>query len=146
MHYTTCHYCCFSRLLASSRNLNRWILPVAVFGSSGTNTIQRGYLNGARRSFTNAFSSSSSAGLGARSRASTTNASGFTSSSWSAAPTTPASTTAGCSASAPSTSAGDTHIPPAEVEGRSEEHTSELQSHSDLVDRLLLEKKNIDWR
>src|SRR5436190_9808170 len=26
--------------------------------------------------------------------------------------------------------------------GRSEEHTSELQSHSDLVCRLLLEKKN----
>src|SRR5437588_4633246 len=29
---------------------------------------------------------------------------------------------------------------------RSEEHTSELQSHSDLVCRLLLEKKNIDAR
>src|SRR5438132_5080036 len=28
------------------------------------------------------------------------------------------------------------------VQGRSEEHTSELQSHSDLVCRLLLEKKN----
>ena len=28
--------------------------------------------------------------------------------------------------------------------GRSEEHTSELQSHSDLVCRLLLEKKNKD--
>src|SRR5436190_11253759 len=28
-----------------------------------------------------------------------------------------------------------------EAEGRSEEHTSELQSHSDLVCRLLLEKK-----
>src|SRR5437588_5998769 len=28
------------------------------------------------------------------------------------------------------------------IEGRSEEHTSELQSHSDLVCRLLLEKKN----
>src|SRR5438034_3594951 len=28
-------------------------------------------------------------------------------------------------------------------QGRSEEHTSELQSHSDLVCRLLLEKKNI---
>src|SRR5438034_7213108 len=31
---------------------------------------------------------------------------------------------------------------PARVELRSEEHTSELQSHSDLVCRLLLEKKN----
>src|SRR5260221_6274049 len=29
----------------------------------------------------------------------------------------------------------------AEADGRSEEHTSELQSHSDLVCRLLLEKK-----
>src|SRR5438132_7042577 len=29
-------------------------------------------------------------------------------------------------------------------EQRSEEHTSELQSHSDLVCRLLLEKKNTD--
>src|SRR5438034_2589072 len=29
------------------------------------------------------------------------------------------------------------------VVGRSEEHTSELQSHSDLVCRLLLEKKNV---
>src|SRR5260221_5551213 len=28
---------------------------------------------------------------------------------------------------------------------RSEEHTSELQSHSDLVCRLLLEKKKITW-
>src|SRR5436190_17494689 len=30
------------------------------------------------------------------------------------------------------------------VDVRSEEHTSELQSHSDLVCRLLLEKKKID--
>src|SRR5260221_3836440 len=30
--------------------------------------------------------------------------------------------------------------------GRSEEHTSELQSHSDLVCRLLLEKKNTSER
>src|SRR5438034_7449420 len=31
---------------------------------------------------------------------------------------------------------------PTYATGRSEEHTSELQSHSDLVCRLLLEKKN----
>src|SRR5438034_6203066 len=31
--------------------------------------------------------------------------------------------------------------PPLDEPGRSEEHTSELQSHSDLVCRLLLEKK-----
>src|SRR5260221_6098362 len=33
------------------------------------------------------------------------------------------------------------HIANAEITHRSEEHTSELQSHSDLVCRLLLEKK-----
>src|SRR5438034_9384639 len=32
---------------------------------------------------------------------------------------------------------------PGGIRTRSEEHTSELQSHSDLVCRLLLEKKNI---
>src|SRR5260221_791204 len=31
------------------------------------------------------------------------------------------------------------------IEPRSEEHTSELQSHSDLVCRLLLEKKKEDY-
>src|SRR2546421_1808591 len=36
----------------------------------------------------------------------------------------------------------ETHLPPLETE-RSEEHTSELQSRSDLVCRLLLEKKNM---
>src|SRR2546428_4495774 len=34
-------------------------------------------------------------------------------------------------------------FPPDGSEGRSEEHTSELQSRSDLVCRLLLEKKNV---
>src|SRR5206468_6282260 len=34
-------------------------------------------------------------------------------------------------------------IPPADMALRSEEHTSELQSRSDLVCRLLLEKKKI---
>jgi hypothetical protein len=29
---------------ARARSLNRWIFPVAVFGSSGTNSTQRGYL------------------------------------------------------------------------------------------------------
>src|SRR5438034_6932238 len=36
----------------------------------------------------------------------------------------------------------DLREPLAEQTNRSEEHTSELQSHSDLVCRLLLEKKN----
>src|SRR5438034_4680375 len=35
----------------------------------------------------------------------------------------------------------DDEAPVVRVGGRSEEHTSELQSHSDLVCRLLLEKK-----
>src|SRR5438034_8228818 len=36
---------------------------------------------------------------------------------------------------------GLTHPPAQQSNARSEEHTSELQSHSDLVCRLLLEKK-----
>src|SRR5437588_3818767 len=36
-----------------------------------------------------------------------------------------------------------TRFPRVEIALRSEEHTSELQSHSDLVCRLLLEKKNL---
>src|SRR2546430_16096095 len=35
------------------------------------------------------------------------------------------------------------HAPEGQVEARSEEHTSELQSQSNLVCRLLLEKKKI---
>src|SRR2546421_7859611 len=38
-----------------------------------------------------------------------------------------------------------TTIPAASVDSRSEEHTSELQSRSDLVCRLLLEKKKKIW-
>src|SRR5690242_21089573 len=34
------------------------------------------------------------------------------------------------------------YFPPQEADARSEEHTSELQSHVNLVCRLLLEKKN----
>src|SRR5215211_8413304 len=48
---------------------------------------------------------------------------------------------AGCRSSTPPPSAWtSTGITPS-AGGRSEEHTSELQSHSDLVCRLLLEKK-----
>src|SRR5438034_4529422 len=49
-------------------------------------------------------------------------------------------------AAAPCTSSSGPGIaPPARVpSGRSEEHTSELQSHSDLVCRLLLEKKKTE--
>src|SRR5260221_9346028 len=43
--------------------------------------------------------------------------------------------------SSPSARVGATHMAIASPTKRSEEHTSELQSHSDLVCRLLLEKK-----
>src|SRR6266540_1310843 len=39
-------------------------------------------------------------------------------------------------------SCGSTRVKPPSARRRSEEHTSELQSHHDLVCRLLLEKKN----
>src|SRR5260221_8712932 len=41
---------------------------------------------------------------------------------------------------------GSAGVPPAPRRCRSEEHTSELQSHSDLVCRLLLEKKKLTSR
>src|SRR5437773_5564031 len=41
--------------------------------------------------------------------------------------------------------AKDQYVQFTEDELRSEEHTSELQSHHDLVCRLLLEKKNISY-
>src|SRR2546430_12453574 len=41
----------------------------------------------------------------------------------------------------PSTTIGLTSLPPSDGSRRSEEHTSELQSQSNLVCRLLLEKK-----
>src|SRR2546430_12569610 len=41
------------------------------------------------------------------------------------------------------TSAGPFPLPPLRAAARSEEHTSELQSQSNLVCRLLLEKKKI---
>src|SRR5439155_27026173 len=94
-----------------ARSLNRWILPVAVFGSSSTNSIQRGYLYGAIRVFTNSLSSSASASFGFWPCFNRTNARGLVSSSLSLAPTTPHSSTAGCSISAASTSAGETHWP-----------------------------------
>src|SRR5437773_10296913 len=49
----------------------------------------------------------------------------------------PTSDTAGSGA----TCAGPRRDPASRCSGRSEEHTSELQSHHDLVCRLLLEKK-----
>ena len=53
-----------SHALPAARSLKRWILPVAVFGSSGTNSIQRGYLYGASRLFTCCCSAAASSGVG----------------------------------------------------------------------------------
>jgi hypothetical protein len=58
--------------------LERWILPLAVLGSSSMNLIQRGYLNGARRSFTNAINSVSSAAQHSGASRGTQNPIGFT--------------------------------------------------------------------
>src|SRR5205814_4238309 len=77
-----------------ARSLKRWILPVAVFGSSPTNSIQRGYLYGAILSLTKAFSSSARPAPPPAGPLSTTNALGFTSPTPSSCPTTAASSTA----------------------------------------------------
>src|SRR5438552_1064070 len=95
-----------------ARSLKRWIFPVAVFGSSATNSIHRGYLYGAILSFTKLFSSASSADEPDCPSLSTTKALGFTSLSVSSHPTTAASSTAGCPTRVFSTSTGDTQMPP----------------------------------
>src|SRR3989441_6170733 len=94
------------------RSLKRWILPVAVLGSSPTNSIHRGYLYGAILSLTNAFSSSPSAAEAAAASLRTTNAWGLMRRSLSSLPTTAASSTAGCLIRGASTSTGDTQMPP----------------------------------
>ncbi len=76
------------------RSLNRWILPVDVFGSSGMNSTQRGYLYKASESFTKALSSSASAGSAAAPSAQTTYAHGLMRPSPSARATTAHSRTA----------------------------------------------------
>src|SRR6185503_16426596 len=97
---------------AGERSLKRWILPVAVFGRSVTNSIQRGYLNGASSALTWSCSAEASAGPAAWPGLSTTKAFGLISSLASAQPTTAASRAASCVASAGSTSNGDTYTPP----------------------------------
>src|SRR5512133_702836 len=86
-------------------NLKRWIFPVAVLGSSGTNWIQRGYLYGASRLLTCICSSSAVTDCP---DLSTTNALGLTSSSVSAIPITAASSTDACVMRQASTSKGET--------------------------------------
>src|SRR5581483_1136552 len=59
-----------------SRNLNRWIFPVAVFGSESTTSIQRGYFHGPIFCLTCSFSISCKSVVVAPGR-STTKAFGF---------------------------------------------------------------------
>src|SRR5262245_39550064 len=94
-----------------ARSLKRWILPVAVLGSSATNSIQRGYLKGARRSFTCCLSASASASLGSTPGRVTTKAFGLIKVCSSSAPITAASSTSGWVTRAASTSNGETYIP-----------------------------------
>src|SRR5262249_1227522 len=98
------HVGVFSR----SRSLKRWILPVAVLGSSAMNSISGGYLYGASLSFTKAFSSAS---VAAAPGLSTTNALVLVRPSASGLPIIAASSTAGCCISVASTSKGDTNMP-----------------------------------
>src|SRR4051812_619689 len=93
-----------------SRSLNRWILPVAVFGSESTTSIQRGYFHGPIFCLTWSLSISCRPVVVAPGR-STTKAFGFSRPSGSASGTTAASSTAGCVISALSTSKGETQMP-----------------------------------
>src|SRR5438552_2875102 len=93
-----------------SRNLKRWIFPVAVFGKLSTTSIQRGYFHGPIFCLTCCFSASLRPEV-AQSARSTTNAFGFNNPSGSGCGTTAASSTAGCVISALSTSNGETQMP-----------------------------------
>src|SRR5258707_894361 len=97
-----------SHFEASSRSLKRWILPVAVFGSSATYTKVRGYLYGAKRSLTWCRSISVSTTLPVMPGLTTMKAAGLMRPSASGTPTTAASSTDTCDSSAPSTSKGAT--------------------------------------
>src|SRR6267142_2792298 len=95
---------------APSRNLNRWIFPVAVLGRLSTTSIQRGYFHGPIFCLTCSFSASCRPSVLASAR-STTNAFGFSNPSGSASGTTAASSTAGWVISALSTANGATQMP-----------------------------------
>src|SRR5438045_4185034 len=95
---------------APSRNLNRWIFPVAVFGKDSTTSIQRGYFHGPIFCLTCSFNASCRPSVLVSAR-STTKAFGFNNPSGSASGTTAASKTAGWVISALSTSNGDTQMP-----------------------------------
>src|SRR5579884_238405 len=96
---------------SSARSLKRWILPVAVFGRSFRNSIQRGYLYGASLDFTCSCSARMSASLAFSGFFRTTKAFGLMSFCSSCQPTTAASSTSGCDDKAASTSNGETYIP-----------------------------------
>src|SRR3954464_1609865 len=95
---------------APSRNLKRWIFPVAVIGNESTTSIQRGYFHGPIFCLTCSFSDSYRPSL-LQSGRNTTKAFGFNNPSASASGTTAACSTAGCTISALSTSNGETQMP-----------------------------------
>src|SRR5574341_487082 len=113
-----------------SRSSALRILPVPPLGSCSRNSMRLGILNPAR--FCLQCSSSSSA-VAAVFGLRTTSATGISPHFSSGAATTAHSNTAGCAYSATSISTEEIFSP------RSEEHTSELQSPTNLVCRLLLE-------
>src|SRR5690606_28197751 len=100
-----------SRSRSRSRSRKRWILPVAVLGSSAMNSTCRGYLCGASRCLTKDCSSEASASSPARPALRTTNALVRVRPFSSSTPITAASSTASCWTSVASTSKGETYWP-----------------------------------
>src|SRR6266849_71414 len=94
-----------------SRSLYLCSLPVAVLGSSSKNSTQRGRLKTGNRLTTNSCSSRARSGDPEVPFFNTTQATGFSSWSWSSRPMTAASSTAGCSIRTLSISIGFTHTP-----------------------------------
>src|SRR6516162_1548047 len=99
------------RASTSARSLKRWIFPVAVFGNSLRNSIQRGYLKTASLCRHSSCNCCANASLALSGDLSTTKAFGLMSLSVSGQPTTAASSTSGWLCSTPSTSNGETYMP-----------------------------------
>src|SRR3954454_13806341 len=95
---------------APSRNLKRWIFPVAVIGKESTTSIQRGYFHGPIFCLTCSFSDSNRPSV-LQSGRNTTKAFGFNNPSESASGTTAACSTEGWAINARSTSNGETQMP-----------------------------------
>src|SRR3954452_11075630 len=95
---------------APSRNLKRWIFPVAVIGKESTTSIQRGYFHGPIFCLTCSFSVSNRPSV-LQSGRNTTKAFGFNNPSESASGTTAAFNPAGWAINGLSASDGETQMP-----------------------------------